>query len=122
MIKLCINCNTENPFEAVICSECGMSLTRVLTAQTIPRARVAIIAAVCWSVLALYGCVWVAGIWSIGTGGYMDREMQQWALDVGNTVVAWGFALASAPWVIGGIAFGVRWWRSITQGGHQSSD
>jgi len=26
MIKLCINCQTENPLEAVFCTECGMSL------------------------------------------------------------------------------------------------
>ena len=31
MDKLCINCDTENPADAVSCSECGTSLTRTPT-------------------------------------------------------------------------------------------
>lgn len=33
MIKLCINCNTENPIDAVICLECRMSLTQAPTGE-----------------------------------------------------------------------------------------
>jgi ribosomal protein L40E len=33
MIKLCLNCDTENPADAVLCSECGMSLRRAPTAE-----------------------------------------------------------------------------------------
>lgn len=33
MVRLCINCDTENPGDAVICSECGMSLRRAPTGE-----------------------------------------------------------------------------------------
>jgi uncharacterized RDD family membrane protein YckC len=33
MIKLCMNCHTENALDAVFCSTCGMSLTRAPTAE-----------------------------------------------------------------------------------------
>ena len=39
MIRLCVNCDTENPLNAVICSECGMSLTRAPTGETAEKAR-----------------------------------------------------------------------------------
>jgi ribosomal protein L40E len=33
MIRLCINCDTENPVDAVMCWECGMSVTQAPTVQ-----------------------------------------------------------------------------------------
>ncbi|NIN64461.1 MAG: hypothetical protein GTO63_07115 [Anaerolineae bacterium] len=39
MIRLCLNCDTENPGDAVICSGCGMSLTRAPVGETAEKAR-----------------------------------------------------------------------------------
>ncbi len=39
MIRLCVNCDTENPVDAVMCLECGMSLTRAPTGESAPKAR-----------------------------------------------------------------------------------
>ena len=33
MMRLCINCDTENPLDAVMCLQCGMSLTRAPTVE-----------------------------------------------------------------------------------------
>jgi hypothetical protein len=33
MMKLCRNCATESPLDAVLCSECGMSVTRAPTGE-----------------------------------------------------------------------------------------
>jgi ribosomal protein L40E len=33
MMKVCRNCDTENPLDAVLCSECGMSVTRAPTGE-----------------------------------------------------------------------------------------
>jgi ribosomal protein L40E len=39
MIKICLNCHTENSLDAVFCSQCGMSLTRAPTAEEAVKAR-----------------------------------------------------------------------------------
>ncbi len=39
MMKVCINCHTENPLDEVFCSECGMSLTRAPTGEEALKAR-----------------------------------------------------------------------------------
>ena len=38
-MKLCINCYTENPDDAVMCSECGMSLRRVPEGEEATRLK-----------------------------------------------------------------------------------
>lgn len=38
MVKVCENCHTENPADAVFCSECGMSLTRAPIADSAAKA------------------------------------------------------------------------------------
>lgn len=39
MMKVCRNCYTENPLDAVLCSECGMSLTRAPTGEEAIKLR-----------------------------------------------------------------------------------
>jgi hypothetical protein len=38
-MKLCISCDTENPADAVICSECGMTLRRAPTGEDALKLR-----------------------------------------------------------------------------------
>lgn len=39
MMKVCINCHTENPVDEVCCSECGMSLVKAPTGEEAVKAR-----------------------------------------------------------------------------------
>lgn len=39
MIKVCLNCQTENSLDAVFCSQCGMSVTRAPTGEEAVKAR-----------------------------------------------------------------------------------
>jgi predicted transcriptional regulator len=39
MMKVCINCHTENPVDEVLCSECGMSLRRAATGEEAVRLK-----------------------------------------------------------------------------------
>lgn len=91
-------------------------------AERLKRRWWAIALGICWTVLVAQASCLVAGVWSLGTGGYMDAEMQQWAVGVGNRIVMGGFALALAPWIVGGIVLGVRWWRSRASEGSDDTE
>ena len=135
MDKLCINCATENPADAVFCSECGMSLTRAPTGDPAEKARSAadvrdvregkgngmhrirrcLLLAVmaCWSVLfGAVGCYYgFMAAFFVGAGleGYSTARNYF----LGAT------ALALAPWVI---VFGARWWSSRTPAPPEATD
>lgn len=51
------------------------------------------LSAVCFSLYVPQASCLIAGLWSLGTGGYMDPEMQQWAVGVGNAIVVEGFVI-----------------------------
>lgn len=65
-----------------------------------------------WTLLVGNGSFLLAGLWSLGTGGYMNAEIQQQAVGVGNAIVVGGLLLALAPWLVGGLVLGVGWWGS----------
>jgi hypothetical protein len=45
-------------------------------------------------------------------GGAIEPEVRQFHEDAIKCILVGGPALALAPWIISGIVFGIRWWRS----------
>lgn len=68
----------------------------------------------CWTVLVGGAgiCVWMGGLWSVAN--MLDEQIAQRTMDQCTATMLGGLALAVAPWIVGGIVLGVRWWRSRT--------
>ncbi|TKJ30160.1 MAG: hypothetical protein CEE40_05805 [Chloroflexi bacterium B3_Chlor] len=142
MIRVCMNCDTENPADAVTCSECGMSLTRAPTGETAEKARARMARArsvngdaqdstepgakqmryirwglglagmACWTILVGTGGYCFGILVGMSSGGFNPPHDAQWYADRGIAIIYGASALALAPWIVGGIVLGVRWRRS----------
>ena len=71
----------------------------------------ALTAMTCWSTLVAIAGLVLATMMVLTGSNFSEPVLQEytsqaWAILLG------AFALALAPWVIGGIVFGVWWWRS----------
>jgi hypothetical protein len=121
MMKMCLNCQTENLADAVFCSQCGMSLTRARTGEEavkareeMQRARPAIPAAPrtpgqgMRRMARILALIW-AGSWTVW--------LVSWLLLPNGHANQLGFWISAAllampPWIIAGIP-----WRSEVIGG-----
>jgi ribosomal protein L40E len=142
MIRLCLNCHTENPVDAVLCSECGMSLTRAPTGETAEKARsvagvrdttnqeakemlvLALVGMGCWTTLVLAATSFLMFISLVSAGGVTagQPEMAWLHNNMSFVVQCGGPALALAPWVVGGIVLRVRWRNSRASEGPEDTE
>ena len=134
-MKLCINCDSENPADAVFCSECGMSLTRAATHERQRSTQnhdteqrwekrvlrgMLVVLGLCWTMVLVPAsyCLWFAIKWNCAEMPCSATEMQR--NDLAAIALACGlFGLAIAPWIA---LFLIRWRRSRTPAPPQVSD
>jgi hypothetical protein len=150
-MRLCINCQTENPDDAVFCSDCGMSLMAAPTGEEALKLKeqvepqthspttqgvrsrhavdkkrdcllaVGLLAMGLWSIvvcaLGYFMGLVISFLMANGAPMPNQAEVQRRAeLAAYGTWIA-ALALAAAPWLIAGVASGVRRWRSRRSAG-----
>ena len=99
MIKVCLNCDTENALDAVFCSECGMSLTRAAreeAAQLAPglwMRRTARALALVWA--GYWTVSYVSWVWNPG-GDWGPADY--WPAGMVATLVLASWVAAAVPW------------------------
>ena len=95
----------------------------------VPRKRLiltvlAVIAAICWTLLVGTACVLMAFVTGFSAGGFTagQAEMARKYNVMAFGILVGGLALALAPWIVGGILLGVRRWRSRASEGPEATE